>query len=106
MKNKSQRTEFWFHVIIMPISLSKILLPNRLSKPQKPFLRERSKFQRYKKSFIRERRVSFKATKVVPKGAQSKFRGSKAVPKGMQSQNPTEIKGEEAPKLFLRGCRA
>jgi hypothetical protein len=70
------------------------------------FLRELSKFQRYKKSFLRERRVSFEATKVVPKGAQGKFRGSKVVPKGMQSQNTTKIEGEEAPKSFLRGCRA
>ena len=58
------------------------------------------------KSFLREHRVSFEATKVVPKGAQSKFRSSKVVPKGMQSQNTTEIEGEEAPKSFLRGCRA
>jgi hypothetical protein len=69
-----------------------MLLPNRLPKLQKSFLREQSKFRRYKK--------------VVPKGAQSKFRGSKVVPKRMQSQNTTEIKGEEAPKSFLRGCRA
>jgi hypothetical protein len=46
------------------------------------------------------------AIEVVPKGAQSKFRSSKVVPKGMQSLNPTEIEGEEAPKSFLRGCRA
>ena len=90
----------------MLVSLSKMLLPNRLSKLQKPFLSERSKFRRYKKLFLRERRVSFEAIKVVPKGAQSKFRGSKVIPKGMQSQNTTEIKGEEAPKSFLRGCRA
>jgi hypothetical protein len=69
-----------------------MLLPNRLPKLQK--------------SFLRERRVSFKATKVVPKGVQSKFRSSKVVPKGMQNQNTTEIEGEEAPKSFLRGCRA
>jgi hypothetical protein len=90
----------------VPVSLSKMLLPNRLPKLKKPFLSEQSKFQRYKKSFLREHRVSFEATKVIPKGAQSKFRGSKVVPKGMQSQNTTEIKGEEAPKSFLRGCRA
>jgi hypothetical protein len=76
----------------VPVSLSKMLLPNRLSKLQK--------------SFLRERRVSFEATKVIPKGAQSKFRSSKVVPKGMQSQHTTEIEGEEAPKSFLRGCRA
>jgi hypothetical protein len=105
-ENKSQRTKFWYHVIIVPVPLSKMLLPNRLPKLQKPFLRERSKFQRYKKSFLRERRVSFKPKKVVIKGAQSKFRGSRVVPKGMQSQNTTEIEGEEAPKSFLRGCRA
>jgi hypothetical protein len=120
MKNKSRRTEFWSHVIIVHVSLSKMLLPNRLPKLQKPLLRERSKFRRYKKSFLRERSkfrrykksfpreriVSFEATKVIPKGAHSKFRGSKVVPKRMQSQNTTEIKGEEAPKSFLRGCRA
>jgi hypothetical protein len=83
-----------------------MLLPNRLPKLQKLFLRKRSKFRRYKNSFLRERRVSFEPKKVVPKGAQSKFLGSKVVPKGMQSQNTTEIKGEEAPKSFLRGCRA
>jgi hypothetical protein len=44
--------------------------------------------------------------KVVPKGAQSKFRSSKVVPKEMQSQDTTQIKGEEVPKSFLRGCRA
>jgi hypothetical protein len=82
MKNKSRRTEFWSHVIIVPISLSKMLLPNRHPKLQRLFLRERSKFRRYKKSFLRERRVSFEATKVVPMGAQSKFLGSKVVPKG------------------------
>jgi hypothetical protein len=48
----------------------------------------------------------FRSSKAVPKGAQSKFRSSKVVPKGMQSLNTTEIKGEEAPKSFLRGCRA
>jgi hypothetical protein len=90
----------------VPVSLSKMLLPHRLPMLQKPFLSERSKFRRYKKSFLRERRVSFEAIKVVPKGAQSKFRGSKVIPKEMQSQNTTEIKGEEAPKSFLRGCRA
>jgi hypothetical protein len=58
------------------------------------------------KLFLREHRVSFEATKVVPKGAQSKFRSSKVVPKGMQSQNATEIEGEEAPKSFLRECKA
>jgi hypothetical protein len=105
MKNKSQRTEFCFHVII-------VLEPDRIAsykilKLQKSFLRERrTKFQSYKKSFLRERRVSSEATKAVPKGAQSKFQSSKVVPKRMQSQNTTEIEGEEAPKSFLRGCRA
>jgi hypothetical protein len=66
-----------------------MLLPNRL--PKLP------------KSFLREHRVSFEATKVIPKGAHSKFQSSKLVPKGMQSQNTTEIEGEEAPKSFLRG---
>jgi hypothetical protein len=73
MKNKSRRTEFWSHVIIVPVSLSKMLLPNRLSKLQKSFLMERSKFRRYKKSFLSEHGVSFEATKAVPKGKQSKF---------------------------------
>jgi hypothetical protein len=59
MKSKSGRTEFWSHVIMVLVSLSKMLLPNRLPKLQKPFLREH--------------RISFEATKVVPKGAQSKF---------------------------------
>jgi hypothetical protein len=58
------------------------------------------------KSFLREHRVSSEATKVVPKGAQSKFQSSKVVPKGTQSQNTTQIEGEEAPKSFLRECRA
>jgi hypothetical protein len=58
------------------------------------------------KSFLRERNVSFEAAKVIPKGAQHKFQSSKVVPKGMQSLNAIEIEGEEAPKLFLRGCRA
>jgi hypothetical protein len=31
-KNKSRRTEFWSHVIIVPVSLSKMFLPNRLPK--------------------------------------------------------------------------
>jgi hypothetical protein len=44
------------------------------------------------------------ATKAVPKGVHSKFRSSKVVP--MQSLNATEIEGEEAPKSFLRECRA
>jgi hypothetical protein len=39
-------------------------------------------------------------------GYQSKFQSSEVVPKGMQSQNTTEIEGEEAPKSFLRECRA
>jgi hypothetical protein len=67
-----------------------------------------------------------KLQKVIPKGPQRKFRSSKVVPKGMQSMtklqkvvpllkscskgnaepNTTEIEGEEAPKSFLRGCRA
>jgi hypothetical protein len=64
------------------------------------------KVSKLQKSFLRERRVNSEATKVVPKGAQSKFRSSKVVPKGMQSQNTTKIEGEEAPKSFLRGCRA
>jgi hypothetical protein len=58
------------------------------------------------KSFLRERSVTSEATKVVPKGAQHKSRSSKVIPKGMQSQIPPKIKGEEAPKSFLRGCRA
>jgi hypothetical protein len=79
-----------------------------------------NRITKLQKSFLREHRVSSEITKVVPKGAQSKFRSSKVVPmvaqskfqsskvipKGMQSQNTTEIKGEEAPKLFLRGCKA
>jgi hypothetical protein len=69
-----------------------MLLPNRLPKLQK--------------SFLRERRVSSEATKVVPKGAQSKFRSSKVVPKRMQSQNITEIEGEEASKSFLKGMQS
>jgi hypothetical protein len=59
-----------------------------------------------KKSFLKERSVSSEAAKVFPKGAQRKFQSSKVVPKGMQSLNTTEIEGEEAPKSFLRGCRA
>jgi hypothetical protein len=52
-----------------------------------------------------------KSSKDVPKGMQSynHLKGdeaSKVVPKGMQSLNATEIEGEEAPKSFLRGCRA
>jgi hypothetical protein len=35
-----------------------------------------------------------------------KVKKLKIVPKGMQSLNATEIKGEEAQKSFLRGCRA
>jgi hypothetical protein len=65
-----------------------------------------NKISKLQKLFLRERRVSYEVTKVVPKGAQSKFRSSKAVPKGMQSLNATKIEGEEAPKTFLRGCRA
>jgi hypothetical protein len=76
----------------LSVSLSKILPPNKLPKLQKLFLRER--------------RVNIEATKAIPKGAQSKFRSSKVVPKGMQSQNTTKIEGKEAPKSFLRGCRA
>jgi hypothetical protein len=64
------------------------------------------KVTKLQKSFLRERRVSSEAAKVVPKGTQSKFQSSKVVPKGMQSQNTTEIEGEEAPKSFLRKCRA
>jgi hypothetical protein len=64
------------------------------------------KMAKLQKSFLRERRVSSEATKVILKGAQSMFQSSKVVPKGMQSQNTTEIKGEEAQKTFLRGCRA
>jgi hypothetical protein len=64
------------------------------------------KVTKLQKSFLRERRVSSEAAKVVPKGTQSKFRSSEVVPKGMQSQNTTEIAGEEAPKSFLRECRA
>jgi hypothetical protein len=48
----------------------------------------------------------FQSSKVIPKGAQSLFRNSKVVPNGMQSQNTTEIESEEAPKSFLRECRA
>jgi hypothetical protein len=64
------------------------------------------KVTKLQKSFPRERRASSEATKVVAKGAHNKFRSSKVVPKGMQSQNTTEIEGEEAQKMFLRGCRA
>jgi hypothetical protein len=56
MENKSRRTEFRFHVIIVLISMSQMRPPNRLPKLQKPFLRER--------------RVSSEATKAVPKGAE------------------------------------
>jgi hypothetical protein len=65
-----------------------------------------NKIPKLQNSFLWERKVSFEATKVIPKGAQSKFRSSKVIPKGMQSQNTTEIEGDEAPKLSLRGCRA
>jgi hypothetical protein len=69
---RSYKSRSWFHVIIVPVSLSKMLLPNGLPKLQK--------------SFLREHRVSSEATKVIPTGAQSKFRSSEVVPKGMQSQ--------------------
>jgi hypothetical protein len=59
MKNKSRRTKFQFHIIIVPVSMCKMRPPNRPPKLQKLFLRER--------------RVSSEATKVVPKGAHSKL---------------------------------
>jgi hypothetical protein len=78
----------------VPVSLSKMILHNRLPKLQKSLLRERRVSSEAQKSFLRESRVSFEATKVVPKGAQSKFRSSKVVPKGMKSQNTTEVVGD------------
>jgi hypothetical protein len=64
IKNKSQRIEFRFHVIIVLVSLSKMLSSNKVPKLQK--------------SFLREHRVCSEAAKAVPKGAQSKFRSYKS----------------------------
>jgi hypothetical protein len=66
---------------------------------------DRIKFRSYK-DVPKGAQSKFRSYKDVPKGAQSKFGSSKVVPKGMQSQNATKVKGEEAPKSFLRGCRA
>jgi hypothetical protein len=65
-----------------------------------------SRMTKLQKAFLRERSVSSEGAKVVLKGAQRKFRSLKVVPKGMQSLNTTKIEGEEAPKSFLRECRA
>jgi hypothetical protein len=71
-----------------------------------------SKFWSYKKSFLRERIESPEAQKWFLRECKAKYhrnrkwRSSKVVPKRMQSLNATEIEGEEAPKSFLRGCRA
>jgi hypothetical protein len=56
-KNMSRRTEFRFHVIIVPVSRSKMCPPNRLPKLQKSFLRERRVSSEAQKSFLRECRA-------------------------------------------------
>jgi hypothetical protein len=65
-----------------------------------------TKLPKLQKVVLKGEQSKFRNYKVIPKGAQSKLQSSKFVPKGMQSLNATEIEGEEAQKLFLRGCRA
>jgi hypothetical protein len=106
LKNKPLRIEFKFHVIIVPVSMRKMRIPNRLLKLQKSFLRERRVSSEAQKSFPREHRVSYEAQKSFLRGRRVSSEAQKSFLRECKAKNSTEIEGEEAPKSFLRGCRA